>query len=75
MVHGESGLLPPSVDCVYNTLCFLNRVSLMNSNTLVKQVYDELNVLKMCGFENWCSKAYDLMQVNGLVFNSSQNEF
>ena len=62
MVYGETGQFPPSVSCLYNTFCFLNRISRMDKNALVRQVYDELGVLNRCGFDNWYGKAWELME-------------
>ena len=75
MVYGETGQFPPSIDCIYNTICFLNRIACMNSDTLVRQAYEELNALQVCGFQTWCGKAWELMQLYGIPFNSDQNSF
>ena len=75
MVYGESGQIPPSIDCLYNVFCFLNRVSFMNDNTIVKKVYNELFILQECGFETCLGKARILMNNYGLTFNSNKNDF
>ena len=75
MVYGETGQFPPSINCLHNTLCFLNRISYMNTDTLVRQVYEELGKLQACGFNNWYGKAWELMNTYGLSINSNHNHF
>ena len=55
IVLGECGRMPPSVMCTINTLCFLNRLMCMNDDSLVKQVYVELQHLTGQGFDTWVS--------------------
>ena len=75
MVYGDSGQYPPSIDCLYNVLCFFNRISFMNCNTLVRKVYEELMILHECGFNTWCSKAFDLMKQYCLASNPNLSDF
>ena len=76
MVLGESGQYPPRLDCIYNNVSFLNRILNMNAKSLVNQVYMELQRLQECGFNTWCSKAWELVhnynlniELNHVAFN------
>ena len=60
MVLGESGQFLPSIDCISNTVSFLNRILNMNNNSLVLKVFNELQKLHECGFITWCTHAWDL---------------
>ena len=75
MVYGETGEFSPSLSCIYNNTCFLNRISHMDSKSLVRLVYDELGELHRCGFKNWYGKAWDLMTFYNLSMNLDQNRF
>ena len=75
MVLGESGVLPHSIDCKRNTVNFLNRIVHMDGTSLVRQVYDELYWLHVCGFPTWCSKVLDLVAEYKLDVNLSPFEF
>ena len=61
MVLGESGQLLPSVYCIYNTVTYLNRIHHLGDHTFVKQVYNELSKMHRCGFNNWYSRAWELV--------------
>ena len=74
-VYGEAGQFPPSIDCIYNTLCFLNRIIYMDRKTLIRQVYDELNVLQDCGFQTWSGKAWELMHTYSLLSDPNHKSF
>lgn len=50
IVAGECGRLPPSVRCVISSLCYFNRVSHMDNESLVKKVFLELYNLSEQGF-------------------------
>ena len=70
IVLGECGRMPPSVMCTINTLCFFNRLNCMDDDSLVKQVYMELQRLTEHGFDTWVSslrKLADSYQLNAYV--------
>ena len=70
IVLGECGRMPPSVMCTINTLCFFNRLNNMDDDSLVKQVYMELQRLTEHGFDTWVSslrKLADSYQLNAYV--------
>ena len=67
IVLGECGRMPPSVMCTINTLCFFNRLNCMDDDSLVKQVYMELQRLTEQDFDTWVSslrKLADSYQLN-----------
>ena len=62
--------MPPSVMCTNNTPCFFNRLNFMDDDSLVKQVYIELQRLTEQGFYTWVSylrKIADSYQLNAYV--------
>ena len=75
MVLGESGQFLPSNDCIFNVVSFLNRLLHMNENYLVKKVYNELQKLHDCGFNTWCSKAWELVHQYNLNIDLDKLNF
>ena len=47
----ECGIIPPSIICHKQALCYFMRLRNMSSNTLVKRVIDELTKLDDIGFK------------------------
>ena len=61
IVHGECGMLPPSVQCTISVLSFINRLHHMPANTVVKKVYEELTSLHSVGFMTWVTRVRELV--------------
>ena len=61
IVHGECGMLPPSVQCTISVLSFFNRLHHMPANTIVKKVYEELTRLHSIGFTAWVTRVRELV--------------
>ena len=75
MVIGETGLVPPSIDCKLNIIKYHNRVIHMDRSTLIRKVYDELARLQRCGFNTWCGKTWELLKTYDLKPNSHLDVF
>ena len=75
IVFGETGQFPPSLDSMYQTVNFLNRVSIMEDSDLVKQVYMELKILHECGFITWFGKAWELVDRFNLDIGLNNSSF
>ena len=75
LVIGETGQILPSVNCDYNIMTYFNRLMHMNDNTIVKQVFNELESLHKLGFSNWYSNANGLISKYNLNLNHDQNIF
>ena len=74
-VIGETGQILPSVHCDYNVISYYNRLNHMDNDTIAKQVYNELRCLHNLGFNNWFSKASNLLNHYNLNFCHDQNIF
>ena len=56
MVHGECGMLPPSVQCIISYMCYMNRLYHMPGGTIAERVYEQLNKLHSMGFTTWITR-------------------
>ena len=70
---GECGVIPPSVACHKQLLCYFKRLQNMCEDTLVKKVFNELNVLDTLGFSKWISSVRDLALRYNLDMNEEQS--
>ena len=70
---GECGVIPPSVACHKQLLCYFKRLQNMCEDTLVKKVFMELNVLDTLGFSTWISSVRDLALRYNLDMNEEQS--
>ena len=75
MVYGETGQMPPSVECISNVLKFVNRLEFINDNSLVKQVYKDQIRLSSLGFHTWYSSASELVDKYQIVPTSNLVKF
>ena len=57
---GECGIIPPSIICHKQVLCYFMRLCKMSSNTLMKRVFDKLTKLDDIGFKTWFSSVREL---------------
>lgn len=71
IVYGECGRYPPSVSCHINVLCYLYRLLTMQDGSLVKSVFNALNVLRGQGFSNWVTKAFELAKTCNIDIDNS----
>ena len=70
---GECGVIPPSVACHKQSLCYFKRLQNMCEDTLVKKVFNELNVRDTPGFSTWISSVRDLALRYNLDMNEEQS--
>ena len=75
IVLGECGRMPPSVMCTINTLCCFNRLNCMDDDSLVKQVYMELQRLTEQCFDTWVSSLRKLADSYQLYAYVDPNKF
>ena len=61
--------------CKYIEDFLENHVSHMNDSSLVKQVYIELSLLHLCGFDTWYNRARELVQKYSLEPNANSQKF
>ena len=57
---GECGVLPPSIICHKQALCYYKRLHAMNDNSLVKKVFINLRNLADMGFRTWITSVREL---------------
>ena len=74
-VFGECGIMPPSVQCIISTLCYLNRLYHLPGHFIVKQAYDELLRLHNNGFSTWIGNVCELVRTYNLDIWLTVNEF
>ena len=72
---GESGQILPSVACMYNSLCFFNRLNHMSEHCIVKKVFNEVKTLHECGFKTWYGRAINLLEYYQIDLKSNQDIF
>jgi len=75
IVIGECGELPPSILCHINVLCFMKRLQCLPENKLVKQVFNEINIMHTCGVKTWVTYAYELAEKYCIDMNSDVPDF
>jgi len=73
IVEGESGQMPPSVYAQINVMCYLERMQSMKSNSIAKQVYNELHRLHECGHITWVTRAYELAENYKIKIGNDEN--
>ena len=69
---GECGIIPPSIICHKQVLCYFMRLRNMSSNTLVKWVFDELTKLDDIGFKTWISSVRELASRYNISLDNEQ---
>ena len=57
---GECGVLPPSIICHKQVLCYYKRLHAMNDNSLVKKVFINFKNLADMGFRTWITSMLEL---------------
>ena len=57
---GECGVLPPSIICHKQALCYYKHLHAMNDNSLVKKVFINLRNLADMGFRTWITSVREL---------------
>ena len=67
--------MPPSVQCIISTLCYLNRLYHVPGHFIVKQAYDELLRLHNNGFSTWIGNVCELVRTYNLDISLTVNEF
>ena len=72
IVHGECGLLPPSMMSVISMLCYLNRIHHLPDTCLVKQVYTTLCHLDGIGLDTWVTAVNKLKMRYGVNFTHNR---
>ena len=75
MIFGECGIMPPSVQCIISTLCYLNRLCHLPEHLIVKQAYDELLRLHDNGFTTWVGNVCELAHMYNLDISLTVSEF
>ena len=75
MIFGECGIMPPSVQCIISTLCYLNRLYHLPEHLIVKQAYDELLRLHDNGFTTWVGNVCELARMYNLDISLTVSEF
>ena len=75
IVFGECGIMPPSVQCIISTLCYLNRLYHLPGHLIVKQAYDELLRIHNNGFSTWIGNVCELVRTYNLDISLTVNEF
>lgn len=73
IVFGEVGMLPPSIACHMQTLCYYNRLRLMNDDCLVKKVFNELQRLESVGINTWVTSVRELALRNQIDIDHGIN--
>ena len=69
---GECGIIPPSIICHKQALCYFVRLRDMSSNTLVKRVSDELTKLDDIGFKTWIYSVRELASRYNISLDNKQ---
>ena len=80
---GQCGVISPSVACHKQLLCYFKRLKNICKDTLVKKVYNELNVLDSLDFSTWISSVctwpsitlqcrYERRTEHGIIQNSTK---
>ena len=75
IVIGERGQMPPSIYCHINALSYLERLQDLPDTKIVKQVFNYLNRLRLCGVRKWVTKACELAEKYGIDIDSSNQNF
>ena len=57
---GECGVLPPSIICHKQALCYHKRLHAMSDNSLLKKVFINLRILADMGFRTWITSVREL---------------
>ena len=63
---GELGIIPPSVKCHINILCYYDRLRSLPDDMLVKRAYNEAVKLHEQGFTTRVSKVWDIANKYGI---------
>ena len=75
IVVGECGQMPPITCCQINALSYLKIPQDLPDTKIVKQVFNELNRLHLCGVRTWVTKACELAEKYGIDIDSSNQNF
>ena len=67
---GECGVIPPSIICHKQVMCYYKRLYNMSSNALVKKVFDELKKMDDMGFKTWITSVRELASRYDISLNS-----
>ena len=67
---GECGVIPPSIICHKQAMCYYKRLYNMSSNALVKKVFDELKKMDDMGFKTWITSVRELVSRYDIALNS-----
>ena len=57
---GESGMIPPSIKCHESVILNFIRMQCMPKGSVVKSVFDELQLLDSLGFQCWYTRVIEL---------------
>jgi len=75
VIFGECGIMPPSIQCITSTLCYMNRLHNMPDHLIVKQAYNELRRLHDNGFDTWIKDVCELERMYNLDTSMNVREF
>ena len=75
IVVGECGQMPPITCCQINALSYLKILQDLPDTKIVKQVFNELNRLHLCGVRTWVTEACELAEKYGIDIDSSNQNF
>ena len=75
MMCGECGMLPPSVQCIISTMCYMNRLYHMPGGTIAKRVYEELNKLHSMGSTTWVTRVNEVITNHGMDITKLPSNF
>ena len=67
---GECGVIPPSIICHKQVMCYYKRLYNMSSNAMVKKVFDELKKIDDMGFKTWITSVRELASRYDISLNS-----